>query len=254
MSTLYDDIGKNYADYRRPDPRVAAALMSALGNARKIVNIGAGTGSYEPADRDVIAVEPSQTMIRQRVKNSAPVVRVSAMNLPFSDDAFDAALAIFTVHHWPDQLRGLREMSRVAKLCVILTWDNAHNANWLTRDYFPEIIEQGQNICPPLALYEEAFAQVDVCRLPVPHDCSDGFLHAYWQRPEAYFDPGVRNAISAFATIDANPGLAFLRRDLDNGTWMRRNGHLTNFTEHDAGYRIVVARRDQIAGCRGFGR
>jgi SAM-dependent methyltransferase len=241
MSALYDSIGKSYASYRRPDPRIAAIIERVLGSARKIVNIGAGAGSYEPADRDVVAVELSMTMIAQRPVNAAPVVRGSAMSLPFRDDTFEAALAIFTVHHWPDQLRGLREMGRVARRCVILSWDNAYTGSWLTRDYFPEIVEQGQSICPPLDFYKNAFAQVDILRLPIPYDCSDGFLHAYWRRPETYFDPSIRRAISAFANIDVAPGLSQLRHDLDDGTWMQRNGHLMDLTELDVGYRLVIA-------------
>ena len=243
MGQLYDTIGKTYAGYRRPDPRIAAAIKNALGEAQSVVNIGAGTGSYEPADCKVVAVEPSLVMIAQRPSNAAPVVRASAMNLPFADDAFDAALAIFAVHHWPDQPRGLREMSRVARRCVILTWDNRHAGMWLTRDYFPEIVENGEAICPPMESYSQAFAQVQIESVPVPHDCIDGFLHAYWRRPEAYFDSEVRGAISAFAHIHASPGLAALRRDLDDGTWRRRNGYLLELSELDLGYRLVIGTR-----------
>ena len=243
MGQLYDRIGKTYADYRRPDPRIAAAIRRALGSAQSIVNIGAGTGSYEPTDRNVVAVEPSPVMIAQRPSSAAPVVRASAMNLPFGDDAFDAALAIFTVHHWPDQARGLREMSRIARRCVILTWDNHHGGIWLTRDYFPEIVEQGRTICPPIERCSQAFRQMQIISVPVPHDCTDGFLHAYWRRPELYFDSGVRGAISAFANIRAASGLASLRRDLDDGTWLRRNGHLLRLGELDLGYRLVIGTR-----------
>ena len=165
------------------------------------------------------------------------------MNLPFGDDAFDAALAIFTVHHWPDQSQGLREMSRVARRCIIFTWDNQHAGMWLTRDYFPEIVEHGRTICPPIESYSQAFEQVQIISVPVPHDCTDGFLHAYWRRPEAYFDSGVRRAISAFANIRAESGLAALRRDLDDGTWLRRNGHLLKLSELDLGYRLVIGTR-----------
>jgi SAM-dependent methyltransferase len=182
-------------------------------------------------------------MIAQRLPGAAPVVRASAMTLPFDDDAFDAALAIFTVHHWPDQPRGLREMSRVARRCIILTWDNQHAGTWLTRDYFPEIVENGQAICPPMESYSQAFEQIQIVSVPVPHDCIDGFLHAYWRTPEAYFDPRVRGAISAFANIRAEKGLAALRRDLDDGTWLSRNGHLLKLSELDLGYRLVIGTR-----------
>ena len=123
MAQLYDTIGTHYAKYRRPDPRIAAAITAAIGDARRVVNVGAGAGSYEPKDRDVIAVEPSETMIRQRSAGAAPVVRASAMSLPFRDGEFDAALALLTIHHWPDQRAGLLEMARVAKRCVVLTWE-----------------------------------------------------------------------------------------------------------------------------------
>jgi SAM-dependent methyltransferase len=243
MPALYDTIGKGYANYRRPDPRIAAALMTALGNARTVLNVGAGTGSYEPVDRAVIAVEPSEIMIRQRRGISAPVIRASAMDLPFRDNTFDAALAIFTVHHWPDQKRGLSELKRVAPRAIILTWEPPEAPSWLTRDYFPNILADGRNLLPPIAShYESVFNQIEVLTVPIPNNCSDGFLEAYWQRPESYFDPGKRGAISAFADVDTAPGLAHLRRDLDDGTWMRRNGHLLELDALDLGYRIVIGK------------
>src|SRR5262245_62037662 len=216
VAQLYDSIGMHYAKYRRPDPRFAAGITAALKDSRRVVNIGAGAGSYEPKDREVIAVEPSRTMIRQRPPNAAPVVCASAIRLPFRDDEFDVALAILTVHHWPDQSLGLREMARVAKRCVIFTWDRSYDDIWLTRDYFPEIAEQGKAICPPIEVYRAHFARIEIRPVPVPHDCTDGCLQAYWRRPENYFDDRARSAISAFAGIDAGPGLAALRRDLDN--------------------------------------
>ena len=246
MTELYDTIGKTYAEYRRPDPRIAAAITDALKDARTIVNIGAGTGSYEPRDRSVVAIEPSLTMIGQRLPDAAPVVRASAMQLPFHDGQFDAALAIFTVHHWQDQAAGLREMARVAKRRIILTWDNSYNGMWLVRDYFPSILDEGQVICPPLNMYRDILGPVTVKPVPIPHDCSDGFLQAYWRRPHAYLDPGVRGAISAFAKYAApDAGLAKLRRDLDDGTWMARNGHLLSQRELDLGYRLIVAEQNE---------
>lgn len=242
MAQLYDRIGTHYAQYRRPDPRIGAAITAALGDARSVVNVGAGTGSYEPKGRDLIAVEPSETMIAQRARDAAPVVRASAMNLPCPDGEFDAALAILTVHHWPDQSAGLREMSRVAKRCVIFTWDRLWDRMWLTRDYFPEITAQGR-VCPPIDSYRAHFSRVEIRPVAIPHDCTDGFLQAYWRRPESYFDAHARSAISAFASIDARPGLAALRRDLDNGMWARRNGYLLDETELDLGYRLVIGER-----------
>ncbi len=245
MTALYDTIGKSYRDFRRPDSRIAAMILDALGEAGTIVNIGAGAGSYEPRDRDVVAVEPSTTMIGQRLPNAAPVVRASALNLPFRDNTFDGALAIFTVHHWPDQMRGLAEMRRVAARAVILTWEPVEGASWLTRDYFPEILERDRHLFPRAAdLFGRAFAHLRIEPVPVPHDCSDGFLEAYWRRPEAYLDPGVRGAISPFATMRLDSGLERLRRDLEDGTWRRRNGHLLSETERDLGYRLVIGSRN----------
>jgi SAM-dependent methyltransferase len=222
--------------------------MAALGDASTIVNIGAGAGSYEPSGRNVVAVEPSLTMIHQRQPNAAPVLRASAVQLPFRDKQFDTALALLTVHHWTDQRAGLREMSRVAARSVIFTWDNDHPGMWLIRDYFPFIAEDGRAICPPLDMYRDIFGSVGVKPIPIPHDCSDGFLQAYWRRPEAYLDAGVRSAISAFAKYTAftkyaamDEGLTRLRRDLDDGTWLARNGHLLSETELDLGYRLIVA-------------
>jgi SAM-dependent methyltransferase len=245
VGQLYDSIGKSYAEYRRPDPRIFASIMAALSDARSIVNIGAGAGSYEPADRDVIAVEPSAIMIAQRRADAAPVVRGSAMDLPFHDDQFDAALAIFTVHHWHDRKRGLSELNRVARRAVILTWEPPDSPSWLTRDYFPEILSRDRNLFPPaLSYYGAVFERVEIVRVPIPHDCTDGFLEAYWRRPEVYLDPRARAAISPFAIMpDLDGGLARLRSDLDDGTWLSRNGHLLTLSERDLGYRLVIGTR-----------
>jgi SAM-dependent methyltransferase len=246
MVQLYDTIGTHYAKYRRPDPRIAAAITAAIGDAQRIVNIGAGAGSYEPKDREIVAVEPSETMIRQRSLGAAPVVCGSAMGLPFRAGEFDAGLAILTVHHWPDQRAGLLEMARVARRCVVLTWEPSASPSWLTRDYFPEIVAYDRTVFPPVSsFYGALLGRVSVGPVLIPHDCTDGFLEAYWRRPEAYFDPGVRLAISSFARLgDAQPGLTALRRDLDDGTWTRRNGDLMNKAELDLGYRLVVGERD----------
>jgi SAM-dependent methyltransferase len=245
MPQLYDEIGLGYGSRRRPDPRLAASILRALGDADTVVNVGAGAGSYEPTDRSVIAVEPSLAMIRQRRPGSAPVVRASATHLPFRHAAFAAALAVLTVHHWPDRVRGLRELARVARRrVVIVTYDPAASGFWLLDDYFPEIGEIDRRILPPMKEIRRVLGDVEVRPLPVPHDCTDGFLGAYWRRPHAYLDAGVRGAISPFSMIgDVEPGLARLRGDLQDGTWERRHGHLLRQTEADLGYRLVVANR-----------
>ena len=243
MPQLYDTIGVGYGSYRRPDPRIAAAIMRALGDLAPIVNVGAGTGSYEPADRPVVAVEPSMAMIRQRQARTIPVVQASAMHLPFRDAAFAAALAVLTIHHWPDRLRGLAELARVARQrLVIVTYDPTATGFWLVEDYFPDIWEIDQQLLPPLEEFRRALGPVDVRPLPIPHDCTDGFLGAYWRRPSAYLDPGVRSAISTFAKVaHIDAGLTRLRTDLADGTWERRYGHLLHQTALDLGYRLVIA-------------
>jgi len=245
MTQLYDEIGVGYRNARRPDPRIALAILRALGEAESVVNVGAGAGSYEPADRFVIAVEPSMTMILQRRPSCAPVIQASATRLPFRDASFAAALAVLTVHHWPDRARGLDELARVAAdRVVILTWDPATSGFWLVEDYFPEIVEIDRRIFPSLDEFRRALGRVEVSALPIPHDCVDGFLGAYWRRPHAYLDADIRRAISTFSKIHApEPGLARLRRDLEDGTWEHRYGDLLNRPEIDLGYRLVISYR-----------
>ncbi len=243
MAQIYDEIGIGYHHYRRPDARIARAIHQALSEAQSVVNIGAGAGSYEPADRSVLAVEPSLAMIQQRQPGAAPVVQASATDLPFREAAFDAALAILTMHHWPDRVRGLREMVRVARQrVVIVTWDPETFGFWLMQDYFPEIAEIDRQTCPSLATLAEVLNPIEIHPLPVPHDCIDGFLGAYWRRPHAYLDAGVRSAISVFSKLaDVESGLARLHSDLENGTWEQRHGHLLQQSDYDLGYRLVIA-------------
>ena len=244
MPQLYDEIGVGYGNYRRPEPRFAASILEALGEAESVVNVGAGAGSYEPTDRPVVAVEPSLEMIRQRAAGSAPVVQASALHLPFPNGAFGAALAVLTVHHWPDLQRGLAELDRVARhRCVVLTHDPSASF-WLIEDYFPEMVEIIQRTLPPVSELCGASGDAEVHPLLVPHDCVDGFLCAYWRRPHAYLDPGVRSAISIFSMVsDVEPGLARLRSDLEDGTWEHRHGDLHARSELDLGYRLVITHR-----------
>ena len=241
---LYDTIGDGYGVYRRPDPRIAAAISLPLEDADTVLNVGAGAGSYEPADRYVVAVEPALSMIRQRGAGSAPVVQASATHLPFRDEAFAAALAVLTLHHWPDRARGLAELARVARRRVVmLTWDPASPNFWLIDDYFPALAAMDRPIFPTIEELRRAFGHIEIHALPIPHDCTDGFLGAYWRRPHAYLDPGVRGAISTFTKLDSpEPGLSRLRNDLADGTWERRHGHLLAALELDLGYCLVIAR------------
>jgi SAM-dependent methyltransferase len=241
---LYDTIGSNYAQFRRPDPRIAAAIEAALGDATSVVNIGAGTGSYEPRDREVIAVEPSDVMIRQRPAGAAPCLQGSAETLPLATASVDAAMAVNTAHHWTDLEGGFREMARVArKRAVLLTWVPDAAPFWLTADYFPEIEVNDRKIFPDAAtltaMLKRTIGPVQMAPVPIPHDCTDGLFGAYWRRPEAYLDAEVRRAISPFARIDAEPGLARLRDDLASGRWAERNRHLLHLDALDLGYRVV---------------
>ena len=246
MTPRYDTIGRDYSRHRRPDPRIEAQIHAALGDARTVLNVGAGTGSYEPTDRVVIALEPSPVMIAQRRPDAAPVVVGCAETLPFRDGAFDAVLALLTVHHWDDVDAGLRELRRVAPRQLVLTWEPAEmtaESFWLTRDYVPQVTAAEWDY----AALPEVVAGLGaalIAPVPIPHDCRDGFLRAYWRRPEAYLDPDVRGSISALALVDdadLAPGLARLRDDLGSGVWHARNADLLDSEALDLGYRLVVA-------------
>src|SRR5499425_1947306 len=241
MSALYDSVGINYAELRKPDLRIAKTIEQALGAARVILNVGAGTGSYEPADRELIAVEPSLEMIRKRRPSAARAIQASADHLPFDDKSFDASMAILTIHHWPDKEAGLREMRRVTRgRIVLLTFDPSHRP-WLT-DYIPELAALDEAQMPKISDYERWLGTVQITPVLVPHDCSDGFLYAYWRRPAAYLDPHIRSGSSSFFAIgNAEAGLQRLRRDLETGEWERRYAELLARDEYDAGYRLVVA-------------
>ncbi|MFN6934279.1 MAG: class I SAM-dependent methyltransferase [Tsuneonella sp.] len=242
-AALYDTIGLDYANLRKSDPRIAAKIEYALGDARTVLNVGAGAGSYEPQSRDVTALEPSAEMIAQRPAGAAPAVEGSAEALPFADDSFDAAMAVLTIHHWTDQMQGLTEMRRVARgPVVLLTFDPETSFGWMM-DYWPQLANLDAAIMPPLSLYEKVLGPVEIAPVPIPHDCTHGFLYAYWRRPRAYLDPAVRKAMSSFWTIDGvEAGLARLAADLDSGAWEARHGHLLAQESIDAGYRIVVTR------------
>jgi SAM-dependent methyltransferase len=233
-------LSEGYALRRRPDPRIATAIASALADARTVVNIGAGTGSYEPTDRIVQAVEPSERMISQRAAGAAPCLRGSAGSLPFDAGAHDAAMAILTIHHWPDWRAGLREMRRVARRrIVLLTFDTEASDFWLTRDYFPEVMADDRRIMPSLRDLEKELGEFQSTPVFIPHDCTDGFLGAYWRRPWTYLDPNARKSMSSFAKIDADTGLRKLAGDLESGDWHTRNADLLAREALDIGYRLL---------------
>jgi SAM-dependent methyltransferase len=245
---VYDRIGQGYVASRQPDPRIARAIGAALGDAASIVNVGAGTGSYEPSDRRVVAVEPSPEMIRQRPPEAAPVVEGVAEHLPFRDGAFDAGLAVLTVHHWTDVDAGLAELRRVSRhRIVIFTWDPdpaSRPGFWLIDEYLPALIDFDIQRFPALTDMARMVRGMRAIPLPIPHDCVDGFLGAFWRRPEAYLDPNVRRAISGFAQLPrerVDECVARLDADLRSGRWDRRFGHLRSQHELDLGYRLIVA-------------
>jgi SAM-dependent methyltransferase len=227
---------------RRPESRLAIAITAALRGAVRVVNVGAGAGSYEPRDGLVIAVEPSTTMLEQRPRGAAPSVRARAEALPFRDGAFTAALAVLTIHHWRDWRVGLGESMRVARGNVVLfTWDPESAGFWLTQDYLLRVLSEDRRRFPGVAALTAALGGARVVPVPIPHDCADGFLGAYWRRPSAYLDPDVRAAISALATAEARDGLARLAAELADGRWDDKHGALLNEDELDLGYRLLIA-------------
>ncbi len=244
---LYETIGATYSVTRCTEPRIAAQVWDALGDAQTVLNVGAGTGSYEPSDRDVVAVEPSAVMRAQRSDEAAPCVAATAESLPFEDASFDAAMAISTIHHWRDPVAGLREMQRVARRVVVLTCDTSDESwidrFWLTRDYLPEVgtLRGGRS-----SLSELAAGAIGGRVEPVyiPWDCVDGFFEAYWRRPEAYLDENVRRGISVWTKVGADAeqrAVRTLRDDLASGRWAERNRELLDLDAAELGLRLLIA-------------
>ena len=240
MDTLYDTIGLNYANLRQPDPRIAQQIEAALGNSQTVLNVGAGAGSYEPADRQITAVEPSAEMIQQRPASNAKVFQGTAEELPFEDNSFDAAMAVLTIHHWSDQERGASEMRRVTRgKIVFITYDPSFRGFWLA-DYFPALVTLDDGQMPQMADFETWLGSVEVSPVLIPHDCSDGFLAGYWRRPSAYLDERIRAAMSSFWALgDVSEGLGKLETDLKSGVWEQRYSHLLGLEKLDCGYRLV---------------
>jgi SAM-dependent methyltransferase len=243
VAELYDRIGLDYTSHRQPDSRIAEAILRELGDARTVVNVGAGAGAYEPSDRRVLAVEPASTMIGQRPRGAPPAIRAHAEALPFADATFDAAMAVLSDHHWVDRAAGLRELRRVARRAVVFTWDPSKAAEgWIVRDYLTEF---GRRAEVRMSIEEIAghLGGARILPVPVPHDCSDGFFHAYWRRPHAYLDPDVRACISVFSFLDQAATahqLDRLRDDLQTGRWHERNRDILDKPELDLGYRLLT--------------
>ena len=256
---LYDDIGRTYATTRHADPRIAAAIQEGLGDARTVLNVGAGTGSYEPADREVVALEPSSVMIDQRPPGAAPVVQGGAEELPFADGSFDAVMAVLSDHHWGDRRRGLAELRRVARGRVVLFNANPGEADlfWLTAEYLPEF----RGLIPPRyrvagAWHDElreVLGAVELTPVPVPHDCTDSFYGAHWRRPDAYLDPAVRAGTSVFSLVSSGAvdrAIKALGADLRDGRWQERHRELLSMDRLHLGYYVIVAEPTSQTGGR----
>ncbi|WP_242613234.1 class I SAM-dependent methyltransferase [Herbihabitans rhizosphaerae] len=228
---------------RRTEPRIASQVWAALGDARTVLNVGAGTGSYEPSDRDVTAVEPSAVMRAQRQAGAAPCVAAFAESLPLEDQSFDAAMAFATIDHWQDPIAGLREMRRVTRRVVVFTKDfSALDLFWLDRDYLPERagLLVGRPSLPELACSIGATVEPVL----IPWDCADGFYEAYWRRPEAYLDEDIRRGMSIWARVGPvaeQRAVRGLRDDLASGHWAERNRDLIDLDAAELGVRLLVA-------------
>ena len=245
-SHLYETIGQGYAAARPADPRVAGQIADAIGDRGPVLNVGAGTGNYEPTNLAVVALEPSPTMVAQR-GNGNPVVRAVAERLPFADDSFAVTTAIFTIHHWSDRAIGLAELGRVAERQVSLVYDLSVTFDmWLLR-YFPELATAPWEVDAPDAEAIGRHLDVEEVRVVwVPRDCTDGFTGAFWNRPERYLDPTVQAGMSTLARLDPDiraAGTERLREAIESGAWDRDHGHLRTEERFDLGYRLVLSRR-----------
>lgn len=242
---IYESIGVGYARTRQPDARIATQIRDALGDVGSVLNVGAGAGSYEPDDCSVVAVEPSPTMLGQRGLTAAPAVQAVAEDLPFGDGSFDGAMAVLTVHHWLDIEGGIAEIRRVTRgPIVVLTWENdVHAQQWLVEEYFPAMLDLDTQ-CPSPRAIGDALGGASIRPVEVPADCTDGFCHAWWRRPEAYLDASVRAGISGIARLPVDyvdAAIRRLERDITSGAWHDRHADLLELENHDAGYRLVVA-------------
>jgi SAM-dependent methyltransferase len=241
---LYETIGTTYTPTRRTEPRIAARIWAALGDARTVVNVGAGTGSYEPPDREVTAVEPSAVMRSQRPAGAARCVPGEAGHLPFADQSFDAAMAVSTDHHWPDAIAGYRELRRVARRVVTFHFEisNIISDFWLVRDYLPEFAQLSDG--RPTMAGRAAAIGGHLEPVLLPWDCRDGFFEAHWRRPEAYLEEPVRRGTSVWHRLGPaveERVMRELRADLDSGRWAERNQELLNLDEIDLGARLLIA-------------
>ena len=241
MSLNYDQFACQYDIYRKPDYRINASIQSHIDGSDWILNVGAGVGSYEPENGHVIAIEPSFEMISKRENSGTKPIQGVAEHLPFKNNVFDCSMAVLTIHHWSNFEAGLKEMLRVTKNKIILfTWIRNDNRFWL-EDYIPEISGKDGALFPDLEELDRILCGITVETIEIPYDCTDGFMCAYWRRPEAYLNPDIRKAISVFSGItDVDAKLSKLHEDIKNGVWLQNNKHLLDKETMDYGYRLVI--------------
>lgn len=241
MPVDYDQLAKQYRKYRKPDPKIAARIQFHIQGAQRVLNVGAGMGSYEPEGCEVMAIEPSYEMISKRKRTKVKLIQGIAEDLPFRDNGFDVSLGILTIHHWSDISMGLQEMLRVSKNKIVLfTWIGYGSDFWL-EEYIPEIKGVDEKLFPTLEELNRSLGTISVETIEIPYDCTDGFMCAYWRRPEAYLDPNVRKAISTFSRIpDFQQRFNRLQDDINSGIWHKKQSHLLEKESLDLGYRLVV--------------
>jgi hypothetical protein len=242
----YGVIGKNYSCYRQPDPRIADFINNALGNAKKILNVGAGTGSYEPLDKEVTAVEPSQTMRNQRPDHLAEAIDAVAEDLPFPDNSFDASMTTFSVHQWTCLNSGLKEMKRVTSgPILILSCDPGLVQEFWLNDYAPKVLEAEAKRYPDFDNMCDILGGTGrVLSVPIPLDCSDGFIEAYYGRPEKFLNEKARHSCSAWSTVDSETSKKYvnhLQNDLQSDAWDQKYGNLRSLPEFDGSLRLYVS-------------
>lgn len=244
----YDKLGQKYSGYRQTDPRIAEYVTAALGNAKTVLNVGAGAGSYEPAGKYIVAVEPSSVMRSQRLQNGkVPAIDAKADNLPFDDNSFDASMAMVTVHHWPDMDKGLKELRRVTKgQVVIMTFDPDQLDNFWNASYFPDVIEVEKARYPTIDFIKNSLGgNCDVIAIPIPLDCVDGFQEAFYGRPEAFLEKEVRLSQSAWGFVSKEREeemVKLLEDDLKSGEWDRKYGHFRTQPTFTCALRLVISR------------
>jgi SAM-dependent methyltransferase len=244
----YERHGRTYAQHRQPDPRIAARIHAALGGAQTVLNVGAGTGSYEPHDRWVLAVEPSTTMRAQRPAGSAPAIAARAEALPLDDDAVDAAMACVTIHHWESPEAGLAELRRVARgRVVVFTFELDFLPAWQL-EILREGVAKERPRFPALEDVTRALGgRTRIERIPTPGDCVDGFFEAFWRRPEALLDPAVRSAQSVWALLEPSVEERIVERlagALGSGAWDAEHGHLRSQGSFQGALRLVISEAD----------